>query len=985
MPVTRELVENAIAVMRKNPANYVYFFDTLKSPEWIKPLSEHGFFRNPPEPIQEEDTEQDRVMISFPPWPESRYLARVAAMAPDCVLRVMLQLEATDNAHVHWDLVEAACAMPACHAAKWAKKEAKWIAKQNYLYMLLPDRLGKLIEHLATGDETQAALAVAAPLLSLNLDHSKASEDSEDWPYARVRLRAKFQEYEYKDVLEASVTPLLNAAGAEALSLLCDLVDRALEESTPFRQRQQEEFSKLYEGKKIQSTSHSVERTRPRGDLLDYQIELIGDDSSHLGEPEDKLIASLRDTSISLIKSNKLSVKDAIGIFDGYSWRIFCRISLHILRTFLYLEHHLVAERLTDGSIFGYRFLPREYDLLLRDYFPIASAETKQNILGFIEQRVNVANIRGQQSKADRTQSELQRQVNLWKLNRLSTIRSHLPSKWQQRYEELSSLEGLERYRPSDPEHVSRPVASTPGSPKTQEQLASMSIDEIVAFLKTWDSPSWEESPDTLGRYLSNLVSAHPQRFAESARAFRGLDATYVHAIIGGLREAVKSERPFDWEPVLELCKWVVAQPYEIPGRNPNGFPDHKDPHWGWSFKAVADLLQIGLAKGKAMIPYTFRACVWQMIEALTKDSEPTPEYEARHQSSPTEDSISTTRGAAMHSVIAYGHWVRGNLEEKSGEDWRGFEEMPEVQAVLEHHLDVSLDPALAIRAVYGRHIPDLDYLDHAWTSVHLECIFPHDETSRDYWNAAWDPFIRFARPVASVFHQLEGEYRQAIARFGSGTDEDEDDSWALQRLAEEMMYFYWHGELTLDDPNGLLPFFYKNAPSSLRAKAHESVGRWLKNHEGSLDGQIIQRLKLLWLSRLRLANETESQAVYKEELAAFGWWFASGRFDDSWALDRLTESIGLARDLDDKSSVVERLASFAPEMPDQVARALYLIVESADYLKVYSFADDATKVLYTLLASGSEEAIEQARRTIDRLLSLGHRDFRDLIKSAGN
>ena len=84
-------------------------------------------------------------------------------------------------------------------------------------------------------------------------------------------------------------TPLLNAAGAEALSLLCDLVDRALEESTPVRQRQQENFSKLYEGKTLQSISYSVERTQTREDLLDYQIELIGDDSSHLGEPEDKL------------------------------------------------------------------------------------------------------------------------------------------------------------------------------------------------------------------------------------------------------------------------------------------------------------------------------------------------------------------------------------------------------------------------------------------------------------------------------------------------------------------------------------------------------------------------------------------------------------------------------------------------------------------------------------------------------------------------
>ena len=237
-----------------------------------------------------------------------------------------------------------------------------------------------------------------------------------------------------------------------------------------------------------------------------------------------------------------------------------------------------------------------------------------------------------------------------------------LPPDWQQRYEELCSSKGLDNYRPSDPERVIRPVASTPGSPILQEELAQMPIQDIVEFLGTWDSPSWKESPNTLGRYLSNLVAASPQRFAESAKAFRGLDATYVHAVIGGLREAVKNERTFDWEPVLELCNWVIAQPFEIPERDPNSFDDHKDPHWGWSFKAIADLLQIGLAKGKAMIPYSFRSSVWQMIEVLSEDPEPTQEHEAKYHSSPADGSINTTRGAAMHAVFAYAHWVRGNL-----------------------------------------------------------------------------------------------------------------------------------------------------------------------------------------------------------------------------------------------------------------------------------------------------------------------------------
>ena len=428
-----------------------------------------------------------------------------------------------------------------------------------------------------------------------------------------------------------------------------------------------------------------------------------------------------------------------------------------------------------------------------------------------------------------RSEESLQYDVRRWKLNRLSTIHSSLSTYWRQRYEELKAFDGLEDYEPSDPQHVSRPQAKVAGSPVTQETLAQWTIGELVAYLQDWESSVWEESPYGLARAISDTVAVSPQRFAASATAFKGLDATYVHAVISGLREALKNKQVFDWEPVLELCEWVVAQPYEIPGRDPKGLDWHKDPHWGWSFNAVADLLRSGLAKRDGAIPFTFRSCVWEMTAKLAEDSELTPEHEAEYHTSPADGSINTTRGVAMHAVVEYALWVRRNIEKEPESVWRGFEQAPEVQPVLEHHLDPSHDPAFAVRAVYGRYIFALDYLDRAWTSAHVPRVFPHDEAGNDYWNAAWDSFIRFAQPNADLFHRLESEYRYAIAQLGDRADEDDHGSRSVESLAEELMLFYWHGELPdLQDPNGLLSFFYEKAPSSLRAHALESVGRML-------------------------------------------------------------------------------------------------------------------------------------------------------------
>ena len=993
MPITRELVENAIAVMKKDPANYIYFFDNLKSAKWIEPLRERGFFKVPPDTLQEDPPktileiapESGTMMVSFPPWPESRYLARVAGVAPDCVLKVMLELAFTDNASVRIDLAEAACAMPASLAAKWARREAKWVAKQKYLYLLLPDRLGKLVTHLVKGEETQAALALARSILDINPPADPGFEDADGWPDARARPLPRCEKYDYEGVLESHIPQLVNAAGQIALIMLCQVLNSALTHVAAYQHKRDQAFSRAFDSGE---TSHSLPQPRETSDLKDDSSESwrphIQADSGFSPDAENLLVTAIRDAAAQLIASRQLTVHEAVKLLERYSWKVFHRISLHVLRSHPDSAAELIVKRLTNAARFGYDYLPPEYDLLLKDFFPHASAEARQDILRFVEQRVSFENLTERYGGSDGFQSEEDTQVQVyrWKIERLHAIHAHLSPRWQRRYAELAASDGLAGYKVPDPEHVWTPVANTPGSPKSQEELARMTVGEIVAFLKTWESASWHESPNSLGRDLSSLAEADPQRFAKNATAFKGLDATYVREVIWGLWEALKNKRDFDWGPVLELCEWVVAQPYEIPGRDAKGLDWHKDPHWGWSFKAVADLIHIGLEARECTIPFAFRARVWQMIAELAEDSELTPEHEAKYHTSPADGSINTTRGVAMHAVIEYALWVRRNIEKEPESVWRGFEHVPEVETVLEQHLEPSHDPALAVRAVYGQHTFALDYLDREWTAAHVPRIFPHDEASKDYWSAAWDSFIRFAEPNADLFHRLEGEYRHAIAQLDASADEDYHRSRSVEKLAEELMLFYWNGELDSQDQNGLLSLFYEKTPSYLRAHAIESVGRMLQSSKNDVSEEVVQRLKRLWISRLKAAREADEISVYQEELAAFGWWFASERFEENWALERLTESIEIGKGIEDKKQVVAYLTTLAVVMPHLVALALRLIVESASYSDVYLYSDEAKEVLQSLLASDSKEARGLARRTIDRLLSLGHRDFRDLVRS---
>jgi Tn3 transposase DDE domain len=148
---TREQIERAVLLLTQGE-QHRYFFDHLQNPEWLIPLKEKGYFSLPPAPIP------DDVGPGFmlPIWPESRYLARMAKLAPETVAQILRSIPETENVRVHGDFVEAILAMPAKLAATFVPEVIKWINARFRL--LFPERFGALLGHLA-----------AAPMQTLTL------------------------------------------------------------------------------------------------------------------------------------------------------------------------------------------------------------------------------------------------------------------------------------------------------------------------------------------------------------------------------------------------------------------------------------------------------------------------------------------------------------------------------------------------------------------------------------------------------------------------------------------------------------------------------------------------------------------------------------------------------------------------------------------------------------------------------------------------
>ena len=103
--ITEVQIKNLKSLLQSG-ADMDFFFSSIKSPEWLPVLLEHGFFDSPPDPVR------SGGWVQYPPWPQSRYLARIAAQLPDVAVKVAQHIPHTENIRVNDDIFGVALAVP---------------------------------------------------------------------------------------------------------------------------------------------------------------------------------------------------------------------------------------------------------------------------------------------------------------------------------------------------------------------------------------------------------------------------------------------------------------------------------------------------------------------------------------------------------------------------------------------------------------------------------------------------------------------------------------------------------------------------------------------------------------------------------------------------------------------------------------------------------------------------------------------------------
>jgi hypothetical protein len=305
---------------------------------------------------------------------------------------------------------------------------------------------------------------------------------------------------------------------------------------------------------------------------------------------------------------------------------------------------------------------------------------------------------------------------------------------------------------------------------------------------------------------------------------------------------------------------------------------------------------------------------------------------------------------------------------------------MPEVKEVLERHLNPEIDSSVAVRAVYGRFLPWLLLIDDPWTVSHLDEIFPPGQFDDPLYRAAWDTYMMYVPAYNRPFEVLQERYVEAIRNLGKAKRKQKRFTDRDERVAEQLMIFFWRGKLTMKDE--LFKLFWENADVSLRGHAISFTGRSIKNIEETPPPELIASLKEFWQSRANEAAKAMDKKEFAEEMAAFGWWFASGKFDDAWSTDQYLAALDIGTKLQSDHFVLQRLAELAKKMPLKSVKILSKLLLSKEQPQwtVIGNKNQITTILSEALRDADVVAQGEAKGLINRLAARGYTDFGELL-----
>jgi hypothetical protein len=911
------------------------FFENLDNPHWVEALDHEGAFANPPEPEVTDDGQLRDVY-----WPESDYLTRMATVAPEPVVDVLLKLSKSNNAWVRRAVFAVGGRIPADQAVRLEPLLRAW-SSGGFGWRTDPRDMVGMTVNLLRNSKNEFGQWLANELFKPRIGNNDRQQFALIGDHWYERWLPQVVEALPADGLRLGLGWLVTCEKrSRRLTKDMDLTSMARDSvritglSHPSMEQALIDAVRDLAVKAVRvDPEAATSLLLDSGMLIARKVALyaVGEVLAS-GDGDEALRANLATTATQLL-SDPQSIDEA------------CRI-----------EYGGLARRIGAGAQDALKALGPMLD-------DREAADERRIRDWYSDGEV------GDRARDDRVEEYLAHWRHRW----LSAVGdAALPEALQAQLAELD-----QRFDPIDSPLVPIPRVTSwtgPNSPITQTEMAAMSPTELVAHLESWRTPDnrWGPEPSHEGqaRALAALVTSDPTVVAGIDDLVQRLRPTYLRAILQGWDAALNADLELDWHQVEILIRGVLQHTDEsdFPSEG-SSFDDDAD--FRWAKQAAVRLLQ-GLARKRADIdiPDDTMSAFAELLITTANDEQAWVEYIA-------------SGGAGMDPLTLSLNWqwpirVRGLaylLARGTETPWH-----EAARAALEHELARN-DTRGASRAVLGESIGRLCEADNDWVRKHAPAWFGTEDAST--------PAQQIALTTAMAVHHF---HPVLVDLLGPGmlaairTKAEIASGWnahstPLQRIGEWMIDGIVRGKLTLDDD--IPSAFFASTPPKVRGDAIGHIA-WSFMHAEGVDAEIRDRFAALWDARVQ---HVRSAPEDHEELGGFYWFVKSGKFDVAWWLPRLKEALELHPPISKERYMIGTDLAAASEVDPRGAFDVLRLLLQAQGDAGFALYDLSQNALPTILAraieSGDEQLAAESTLYMNQLGEQGHLGLQEEVAAA--
>lgn len=877
--MNKDKIDKILQLIKNDKAQENHLFKTLSTTgnpfPLLRPLKEAGYFdpENNPGPIE---VENQKGYFTIPHWNILNYLENAAKKnkmestkeVSDLLADIINNIinyrtddgERIDNYKTDWILAKIIFFLPLENIQEQHIEFLRTALQSKWETSLISSEIGKsIITAILEKDSKDLLLKV----LNIVFDYKKLDKKSSD------KYESLVESYWLKEAIQKHKSSIIEICGKDATDIALDKIKIIVGEDKT-------QFNNIW----IPTIEDHAQTTFP--DRYECQI-----------------VYFIRDCYQAL---DSREISEKISWLLGQEHPIFYRLAIHTIN-YHFEDLSTLFWNWKDNPLEVYGIKHELYELLKCN---CKSFDTKQIgiIINWIEKNEYYI------SEEYRDDIKIKEKIFAYRKKEwLSSLLEANNDRIKSLYNKYDSINPAELDHPGFDSWSESRWGSE--SPIEEVELLSKTADEIVKYLNDFkESDGWKgPSIEGLTGVVKKCVSGNPGKFTEDISVYLELKRVYQQALLWGISEAWRSNKPVDWNALFIFITGILKSKdfWE------ESYPENGYNYRNWIISQIADLITDGTRNDQHAFDPELLSEAETILLLLAERAE--SNY---HEIKDIVTSVlNSNKGKIFTAMINYS--LRNARINKKEDAYKWIDS---IKQEFTKRLDSSFEPSLDFSVVIGEYLPNLYYLDKEWVIKNINLIFPIDNP--EYWEASLTGYLFYASAVYSDLYKLlseNGHYRKALSI------EFKDDH-VRDRIAQHICVAYLEGWEKLEDEDSQINLLL----NSENEKHLSAIINFFWMQRKKITEKIKSCIKPIWEQLFTRIDENKENEEYKKLLSDTSKFLSLIDTIDRDILGWLKLSAQYINKNYNSPFFIEYLLKHANQSPKEVAELFLEILNSGFY-----------------------------------------------------